>query len=237
MQSLKQPYPPEENDYHSQSDSHFDDEMLSDDWLLTRVKFWKTTALSLLSLLVLVLIAVYIYWPKMMTLPTEFLPSVAATETDSNSNASAILSKSSEAELSTPVKRAAERPINNDSKEQQIAKYQPKIVERSSEQQDRNGFSSQQSQANEQAAIPLSTQNKTPVSFESLNAQEKREFPELAINSYAVSSNPAKSFVVLNGAFYGEGETIAPHLKLVLIDDDGIVVNYINRLIRKKHEL
>jgi len=238
LESLKQSEKPEDNDIPSLSDSHFNDEMLSDEWLLTRVKFWKIAALSLLSLLLLVLIAGYIYWPKMKTLPTVILPSVATTKSDSSSsNSHAEVDKAAEIELSARAKMAEKSPLNNDSKEQQITKYRPKIVKSQSEPIISNRLAAQKYQVNKQATIPVSIQNKIPVSFESLNAQEKREFPELAINSYAVSSNPAKSFVVLNGAFYGEGETIAPHLKLVIIDDDGIVVSYRNRLIRKKHKL
>ena len=240
LESLKQSKKQEDNDIPSLSDSHFDDEMLSDEWLLDRVKLWKTAAFSLLSLLLLVLIAGYVYWPKVKTLPAVILPSLAINETNVSSNADSIFSTTSdtgESDLSAPVIMAAGNLISSDPKEQKIAKYQPKIVERPFESQDHKEFSTQKNQANKQATISTGVQSNITVSFESLNAQEKREFPELAINSYAVSSNPAKSFVVLNDAFYSEGETIAPHLKLVLIDDDGIVVSYKNRLVRKKHEL
>jgi hypothetical protein len=236
LESLKQSEKPEHNDIPSLSDSHFDDEMLSDEWLLARVKFWKTAAFGTLFLLVLVLVAGYFYWPKIEASPTEISPSSITHTINPNPSASLSHSKLSEAadlRQSDSVKNS----LNNISKDQQIPKYQPKIVVTKRESKISNRFSTEKYPVNQEAAISKLAQNKLPISFESLNAQERREFPELAINSYAVSSNPAKSFVVLNGAFYGPGETIAPHLKLVLIDDDGIVISYKNRLIRKKHEL
>ena len=236
LESLKQSEQTEDHDIPSLSDSHFDDEMLSDEWLLTRVKFWKFAAFGILSLLFIVLIAGYIYWPKIKIEPTQVLSSAAIPKVAASSSVSSSRDiRQTQQTLST--KQLTGSSLSNDSQDQQIAKYQPTIVESQPAVQGSEELLSSEYPAGKLSSNPSNVQSNIPVNYESLSEQEKRNFPELSVNSFAVSSNPAKSFVVLNGAFYSTGEIIAPHLKLVLIDKDGIVVKHKNRLIRIKQSV
>ncbi len=250
LESLNQAKTQDETHVPTIADSHFDDEMLSDEWLLSRVKFWKMTAIALATVLFLVLVTAYLLWPNFSgdteysvkqtisiekTTTPKIVKSQEPTEvqidlkTETLSKVEEVLTDS---QLKSNLNVTANRGSSETSRNPR-EKYQPKIIKQETTSravQNRVKYISSPNQGQTELAI-----TDTPVNFESLSVEEQQRFPELKINSYAVSSNPSKSFVVLNDIFYAQGETIAPHLVLVAIDNNSIILNYKNKLIRKKY--
>ena len=60
LESLKQSKSEESNDVPSLADSHFDDDMLSDEWLLARIKKWQL-AVVMLAVVLVILFVSFIY--------------------------------------------------------------------------------------------------------------------------------------------------------------------------------
>ncbi len=215
------------------NDSHFDDEMLSDEWILKKLAFWKIMSAILLVTLVASWIGFYIYSEQ----PSELKEKSIANENvpDSTEIIQTVVPKaepkSSIQEKQSVETQDATKPV-----------YQPKKITKSLV----NDENETKENTQKKSAIVLSSSeqvdneaqnNDQPIEFESLSEAALSEMPELEISSYAVSSNPKKSFVVLNGGFYGIGETIAPNLVLLEINKDGIIIRYRNQLIKKKYSL
>ncbi len=229
------------NSVPSVNDTHFDDEMLSDEWLFKKIFFWKIISGLLLVVLLGSWVGFYFYsgnskdkvdsqffkleqQNKMIAakkLPDNMLETKLPSQKGINHKPQQVTDNKQADAIATDETSA---PIKE--------KYQPKKIKPSNKP---NGFE-------KAIAKPLVTQNASHqatqvVEFESLSDAEKQELPELEISSYAVSSNTKKSFVVLNGAFYAQGETITPHLVLVSIEKEGILMRYKGRLISKKYSL
>jgi len=241
LESLNQSKDEKNADVPSVADSHFDDEMLSDEWLLKKLKTWR---LFVVYLLVFVLVSVSFFYYYIRT--TENKISELSIQLEemminnkvlmSNSPKNGLtkendISQQSEKKLIKTQVRLPENSISGTSKTATIkSQYQPQ----------KQKVSDATNSINRQSKRLISEQAITPgkpTEFESLSEVEKNELPDLEIASYAVSSNPQKSFIVLNGAFYAQGEIIAPHLELISIDNDGIVIRYKGRFIRKKYSL
>lgn len=258
LESLNQSQGEERNSVPSVDDSHFDDEMMSDEWLLAKVKFWRYLSFSLLALLIISLAALFFVMSTLSQQQSVVKLSQAVTsENARDNNQDAITAAAS---LHTDSKTTIEpkddsEQINDVSQEQGVVKQAYKPTKKSTERNTQNEASVISAESNNELSVneresqvvvnskgsdggsESSRDNKEATEFEGLSNAEKSELPTLEISSYAVSSNPNKSFVVLNGSFYGPGETIAPHLTLVSINKEGIVVRYKGRLISKKYSL
>ena len=226
-------------------DSHFDDEILSDEWLLKKVWYWKITSAALLLVLLVSWIGFYFYSPISEN-KVEHSISKVEENTDvgdlqkqqDNRVGNKEISEAEEnvggsiTEVKTNIEEAEVGNIAEKAVSKTKEKYQPKKIEKTSivTSAEKNITKSRAQQTN-------LNQNGQVIEFDSLTEIEKQELPELEISSYAVSSNPEKSFVVLNGAFYGQGETISPHLVLISIDKEGILIRYKGRMISKKYSL
>jgi hypothetical protein len=247
LESLNQSQPENNKNVPSIEDSHFDDEMMSDEWLLAKIKFWQ-------RLCVFFMVALFVSWLIFLLMP---LTQGQKTETAQTNNMEVISSDKtnlspSEGDESVIVeKQATKDMIQNKGKDegQSITKqtYQPqkKVVVVSD---DRNQQSSTQANNKPERNANVANSTNKDANFEfgqtnnileynGLSTEQKNTLPVLEISSYAVSSNPNKSFVVLNGSFYGAGEVIAPHLTLVSINKENIIVNYKGQLISKKYSL
>ena len=247
LESLKQPKTPDEGDVPSLADSHFDDEMLSDEWLLEKIKFWRLVAIGLL-ILVAISSSFYLYYflsteNKIVQLQAELelinTSKEAVKQTSVVSEKDNEASKLNEQDLTEKVNSSSvsnsidsNSSVSNISVSNNKQKYQPTKQKLITEK-----TASPVAPVQEKVHLKNVNLSSKPVEFESLSEQEKAEIPDLEINSYAVSSNEKKSFVVLNGSFYGQGETIAPYLVLVTIDKEGIVIRHKNKLIRKKYSI
>jgi len=216
LESLNQSKKSPNNEIPSLDDSHFDDDMLGDEWLLRKVMFWKVVSGLLLIALMASWILFY-YFPKAVI----ELPEV---HSDTGNQDKLVRSQPQ-----------PEKKIVVDAIEIERPMYQPKKIEKpvidNTEETGEPVRIVKSIDSND-----LGKSNKV-VEFESLPEPILREMPELEISSYAVSNNVKKSFVVLNGAFYGVGETIAPHLVLMSINKEGIVIKFKDQLISKKYSL
>jgi FtsZ-interacting cell division protein ZipA len=255
LESLQQSSDKQGNDIPGVGDSHFDDEMLSDEWLLARLRRWKIVC----ALLLLALVITSIGWYQSSNQSNSELsiiktPPIAEQANDSNSQmAQSAENKQQAVQVedkndfgALEIKSSVEQPSNTQPVKQ---KYVPKKVAQPTDSNPTlNASSAEKTLAQDSALAKANSkarQSKTTraastgtvIDYESLSSQQQDEMPELEISSYAVSSNSKKSFVVLNGAFYGQGETIAPNLVLVSIEKESIVVRYFDQLIRKKYGL
>lgn len=256
LESLRQSSDKHGNDIPGVEDSHFDDEMLSDEWLLAKLRLWKIVCATL----VLALAITSMGWILSASQPVSDSsePNVEIATKQANKSNEGITGKLENQSSSEPlekqkefgaleVKSSVERQPDTLPVRQ---KYVPKKVEQpvvanSSSDTKSSVINQPQTQARLKSNATVSQSKSTGfetatdsvVDYESLSQQQQSEMPELEISSYAVSSNNKKSFVVLNGAFYGHGETIAPNLVLISIEKESIVVRYFDQLIRKKYGL
>ncbi len=264
LESLKQSTDNKDKDVPGVGDSHFDDEMLSDEWLLAKLRMWKLIS----ALLLVALIVTTTGWIMSRTESHHFTNNadlqaqqqsetnlVADTATQKSSAESTVTNRSQEQQTLPATQASAIEQVAEDNSEQRKTspvkqKYIPQkraqpVVTTPQESSSSSKPASQipqnkpatnpQAQARQNVGATGATGD--IVDYESLSIQQQNEMPELEISSYAVSSNQSKSFVVLNGAFYGQGETIAPNLVLVRIEKESIVVRYFDQLIRKKYGL
>jgi len=232
LESLKQSKTPDEGDVPSVADSHFDDEMLSDEWLLKKIRFWRLVAIALL-IFVVTSSTFYIYYvlstkDKIDQLQSE-MELISRPELETKKTSTVGEKKEEATQISTQASSEKEQQITASNAKQKYKPTKQKIIR----EKKVSSSSPVQESISSKSLVPSSK----PIEFESLSEQERSEIPDLEINSYAVSSNANKSFVVLNGSFYGQGEIIAPHLVLVSIDKEGIVIKYKNKLIRKKYSI
>jgi hypothetical protein len=267
LESLRQSSDNQNGDIPGVGDSHFDDEMLSDEWLLAKLRMWRIIA----ALLAVALVITSIGWMYNVTLTFLGSSQVNSQLTgDANADSSVLLVKPSTdkkaeshpenkqsfgaLEIKSSVDEQSPKSNSAATKQPLKQKYVPKkvalpLTTKSIADSNRssNSNSSVVEQANNSVKISQRQANRLSsgssdsrgavIDYESLTKQQQNEMPELEISSYAVSSNSNKSFVVLNGAFYGQGETIAPNLVLISIEKESIVIRYFEQLIRKKYGL
>jgi hypothetical protein len=69
------------------------------------------------------------------------------------------------------------------------------------------------------------------ISWEELSVEEKQRFPRLEIDSYVVSSNPNKSFIILKGRFYKINQFISADLILREITNKYVAIEFDNKLV------
>lgn len=212
-------------------DSHFDDDLFNDDELLKKISFWKFFSLGLLSLLVISWGWFYRAIPAVINSQTSSEKTVAVKVLTDKKNQSVIKLSNIENNKKQSNKAEQEKEITSLEK----TTYQPKKIQIKSEMNSEFEMGDK-TKTNTLEKTDNSSNNRIE-EFESLSDELLSEMPELEISSYAVSSNAKKSFVVLNGAFYAEGEVISPNMTLIKITKENIVVNYKNRLIRKKYSL
>ncbi|MGB0495102.1 MAG: general secretion pathway protein GspB [Kangiellaceae bacterium] len=236
LDSLKQPKNKEAINVPSVHDSHFDDDMLNDDKLIKSKRFWKI--MSFLLLLALIVSWTYVFFAFSKTTPLE-----------------TSISKSEKVERDKVETFQQENSENNN---EAIENNQNKIVEEKSIQVERNKqyapqkresvksavtsqqivFSTPKQEKENENNVPPKTAAKAndAVYYEELPTEILMELPSLDISSYAVSSNTKKSFIVLNGSFFGIGDVVAANLQLLSIDKQDALFQYKNTLFRKKYK-
>ncbi len=208
LESLEQKDNQSDNQVPNLGDSHFDDEMLSDEWLLEKVKFWQRLAIGLM-------LALAVSWVYFIA----------------SDNKATQATKTAEMITPQPVKEAsketqATEPATGDSSRETTAtqakksQYKPKkIAVKKPKAPD--------------ARKPLSDQ-KQAASMSPTTSNENQELPPIEINSYAISDNPSKSVVVINGKFYGVGDNVAG-ARLIEINKEGISLEFNGQLILVKY--
>ncbi|PHS16888.1 MAG: hypothetical protein COA86_11555 [Kangiella sp.] len=257
LDSLKQNKDDEGIAVPSVHDSHFDDDMLNDDDLIRSNQLWKLISILLLIVLSISWIYFYLNIPRisdsLIKLSSKLIEEKPTKEQVKK------LTKQSVAETSEANKNKvgiikpsavlANNKSNDDNDNLRNNQYQPKKRENLSDSFSRvntskenisNTNSIQKNEASQSISYidfsnkPYSSED--AIFYEELSTELLMNLPNLDIDSYAVSSNPKKSFIVLNGSFYGEGETIAPNLKLLSIDKKNVLFKYKNQLIKKNYK-
>jgi len=196
-------------------DSHYDDDMLSDEWLLAKVKHWQQISL----LLVLVLATSWSYFLLSEKVPensqSKIEKTISSDINHNHSNQNKASKLDSQADLTTENPPATEKK-SSQSKALELNRvnYKPQKIESNPT------AIKQQNSAQQKLQVAV----KHSLSESKIAANQTDELPELKISSYAISSNPKKSVVVINGRFYSQGDTIAPTVKLIAIKKDGILI-------------
>ncbi|MBV1907875.1 MAG: general secretion pathway protein GspB [Kangiellaceae bacterium] len=249
LESLNQSSKAGEQGVPNLADNHFDDEILSDEWQLKKVKFWKMVSFFLVTVLIVI---VFFFYQVVTQLSDQSVLILNLQNQTMNVRALTDINSGEQQVPAEPVNDTDIKPESNMKVEKLEAntigsvaatnqpektlkrKYTPAKVTVNNREQSVQTVSTPQVKSMDSIGSDMGA---AITEFESLSVAEKQQMPELEISSYAVSSNSKKSFVVLNGAFYAQGEIIAPNLVLVSIEKESIVVQYYQQLIRKKYGL
>jgi len=257
LDSLKQKQDEEGRIVPSVHNSHFDDEMLNDDALIRSNQLWKLT--SILLLIVLSMSWIYFYLDISRTSEHSVKRSPRLIEEQHENLTKRNVAETIEENINKVDKNGVDiiKPsvvlvnnINNDENENsRNNQYQPKKRETLSDSFSRvnvskNSISNKNSIQKNKPSQSIShsdfsnkpDSSEDAIFYEELSTELLMNLPSLDIDSYAVSSNPKKSFIVLNGSFYGEGEAISPNLILLSIDKKNVLFRYKNQLIKKNYK-
>ena len=228
--------------------SHFDDEMLGDDWLVSRVKIWR--GICILLAVLLISSWVYFYY-KLQEKKDTFMREVT-TENSQLARPSENLTTGQIAPLK-PVEVPA--AVNNQAQTATVASQSVTDSDanfQSVPQQDtvdQEAISKQVYRPQKRAVAdnpvasespstkPESLQQKPEIKQASteqritlwhaeLSEELKSQFPNIEINSYVVADTPDDSFVILDGSFYKINQVIAPQLILREITSGYILVEF-----------
>ncbi|MFT6732599.1 MAG: hypothetical protein ACJAS9_000781 [Polaribacter sp.] len=217
-------------------DSHFDDEMLNDDELIISNRFWKLVS-------ALLFVALFISWSylylehfknseydaslyeKSLKIPLTNTPIPKKLKQNKDQNESNIdnpilPNKINPPENKNDIKTSQYKPKKRDAVEVNSIKFE-------SEKTDSESIESN---------LKNNGSDTDAIYYEELSTEVLMSLPNLEIDSYAVSSNPKKSFIFLNGSFYGVGEKISPKLKLISINKENALFKYREQLIKKKYK-
>ena len=252
LDSLKQKKDDEGMTIPSVHDSHFDDEMLNDDALIKSNQLWKLTSI----LLFIILSFSWIYFYLGISRNSESSTNINFRLTEDKpiieqprNLAKRNTSETTETNLNKEyISRTSSVLVNNKSNDgndnSRRNQYQPQKRKIFEGNVSRVSFSKQNIVQKNEPSRPFSNSDfanslyssKNAISYDELSTELLIELPNLKIDSYAVSSNPKKSFIVLNGSFYGVGETIAPNLKILSIDEKNVLFKYKSQLIKKNYK-
>lgn len=221
--------------------SHFDDEMLGDEWIIKRANQWKLVALMTIGLLVLSW-GYFLYYEK----------------TDDNQNKSEASSSSVSPSVIKPestkilgnqevVKSTLKQnkieslQKNNFVKNQNDSVESFSMVSQIKKQQykpeKRIVTASNKSDSNKEnelstKAIKVTKITEPAVFLEELSLQEQEDFPEIKIDSYIISDKPQESFVILDNKFYKMNQLISTDLILREITKENILLEYQSKLVK-----
>lgn len=223
-------------------DSHFDDDMLGDEWLLRRVKIWQVVSLSLVVLLVISGFVFYnkISQEKLLSEKLTAENSELKSQLDKALQTSESVAIQENVEISPPVVQENTSPIKQNlsaedvtasSKQQYIPKKR-EVVEAPIKTVSKN--------ISDKPATPEIKSNNTSqgsvLTKEELSEDLREQFPNIQINSFVVADNPQDSFVILDGSFYKVNQVIAPDLILREISKEYILVEFHTQLVKLPHQ-
>ncbi len=233
-------------------DSHFDDEMLNDNELIKSNQFWKLTSVFLF----ITLSISWIYFYLDISKNTEITTNISArlTESKSANEQSNKLSKLNKKEVTDveashiELNRKPAQLVNDESSDggdkSRNNQYQPQKRIVAEDSFARINYGTKNTAQQNKSKLSNGNNNfsnksyssEDAIFYEELSTALLLDLPNLEIDSYAISSNPKKSFIVLNGSFYSEGETISANLKLLSIDKKNALFKYKNQLIKKNYK-
>lgn len=223
-------------------DSHFDDDMLGDEWLLRRVKIWQIVSLILVALLVISGFVFYnkISQEKLLSEKLMAENSELKSQLDEALQPSVSTTVQEKVEVSPPVVQentsTIEKTLSTEnetpSAKQQYIPKKREVVEApvktvSKNTSDRPVTAETKSNNTSQGSV---------LTKEELSEDLREQFPNIQINSFVVADNPQDSFVILDGSFYKVNQVIAPDLILREISKEYILVEFHTQLVKLPHQ-
>lgn len=224
LESLDEQPTKKNGDVPNIHESHFNDELLGDEWLLQRIKKWKIISAILFTMLILNWLAMagyFIYFfQKEISLPV--VEQKNATDIQVlpiTSNANSLINKNKLSIEQTNL----DNTVNNQKLIKEEYTPQKRNIVNTSEKKENDKVNK-----NNQVTKPAkNSENKTAVlSVDDLPQDLKSKFPVLKIDSYVVADKKEESFVILDGSFYSINQVISPNLILREIDKDKIIVEF-----------
>ncbi|MCW8876768.1 MAG: hypothetical protein OQK51_06890 [Kangiellaceae bacterium] len=246
--------PDKKDDVPGLHSTHFDDEMLDDEWLLRKLKMWRLVSIASVILLTVSWIYFIFNWST-----SEQIVSDNITESNIRQQKQAtpenkpltkeIASTENGAAQKTEVEKESVRPNNLTSQETEVVPgaidkrevYQPKKREAKLHSQPQH--QSQTRKDKPSGTVSVSAENITNLAnnqratflLEELPSSIQQDFPELTLGSYVIADEKDKSFIILNSSFYKVNQVIAPEMVLRDITQQHILVEFRSYLVKIPH--
>lgn len=265
LESLNKEPTDQENQVPDVHASHFDDDMLGDEWLLRRIRMWQVLSFLLIVVLVISWVSFYGQLDQAQSKSAELIAENSAlksqlknesqVDTTASSNTQ-LENKASDISLGTNTKVQPEAqseaaapviestPVDTHSQaSNSVATDEPKnnklqYVPKKRQPRDAEtavSKSSISSRKTPSQMVSNDTSQGTILSKEELSSELLSQFPNIEINSFVVAENADDSFVILDGSFYKVNQVIAPNLVLREISKQYILVEFHTQLIKLPH--
>lgn len=241
LDSLKQKIEKDEYTVPTVHDSHFDDEMLNDDALISSNRFWKLVSTVLFIVLSISWIYFYLENLNSNELPISLNTALKKGQSVSENTHNKSEQNTAELDSNTELNPQFNNNISEEKNNLEVVQYKPQkrnIQSKKTNTSEKNIYQIEGSNklVNETKINKSFYSTSDAIDYDELSTEILMELPSLDVASYAVSNNPQKSFIVLSGSFYSIGETIAPNLKLLSIDKKSVIFRYGDILIKKKYK-
>ncbi len=198
--------------------------MLSDEWLLEKLKLWQQIAFSLIFLLLL-------SWGYFFLAPKdEEKQPVSKMTTNIGSKLLVNVNQDIKEQSKQPTS-----PINQLNKHKQLPKSKTAAVNKVSYKPQKISDNEAPKNSNNRTSVKQLGKENSKADTAQVVGLDSAGFPEINISSYAISDNAKKSVVVINGRFYSQGEFVMPEVKLIAIKKEGILLEYKGQLELKKY--
>ncbi|TQV87700.1 GspB domain-containing protein [Aliikangiella coralliicola] len=260
LESLSKESPSKQQDIPDLHASHYDDEMLGDEWLLKRLRVWQI-ATAILLVLLLISWSYFLFSGKNIDSSSTSADIATVTaESNKRSSPSDISDKTierlkqtaevSETKSSEPKSNGAKAENfektqtdsqstdkNKLNRTTQVYKPQKRRPQETAENSSQNATQSTVSNTTSGQNAASNTSKKiATIMFDELSIELQQQFPQISINSYVVAEKPGDSFVILDGDFYKINQVITPDLVLRGITSEHIVVEYRSYLVKIPHQ-
>ncbi len=218
--------------------SHYDDEMLGDERLFRQLKLWRLTCFILLITLI-------VSWSFFWITSTgsvidnqrqdNFTKQLNGKELTGHSE-----SKNESIQSIAKVETAPVISTEIPDKTKEITQKptyvpQKRVVDNTPERSKIIKPTTNTQKAEKPKPVNRKNQNfELAIYKEELPSELLELFPLIVINSYVISDDAEKSFVIMDGAFYKINQVIAPDLTLRQITAEQIVVEFYDQLVKIK---
>jgi hypothetical protein len=229
--------------------AHYDDELLGDEWLIRRVKFWQRLSFAL----ALVLLISWSYFGFNSFTHQPQLTVTQPVDTDDNNqaalNANQLATQGGLNQQTQPVVPNQSPALVAPTKQTQLKPneriatshkqvYTPQ-KQASSKPQSKSQSKPEDLNVNDKAVNAKTKKSgklNTPIFRDELPVELQAELPELKVDSFVVADNQKDSFVILDGAFYTVNQVIAPQLILRDIQAQHLIVEFKSYLVKISYQ-
>lgn len=215
--------------------SHFDDELLGDEWLMRRAKNWRLIAFILALLLIFSWswFAYYFFKADLEQKEAEQQKTEQQTANQKNSDQQSLLAPPESEKNSQMVEASSsnvEKAPNSNRQQPAIKKaFKPeKRPAKSIENSHRSNSPAKQPQFVEKSA----SQKQTLVLLEELSSEEQQDFSQVNINSYVISDDADKSFIIMDDQLFRVNQRVTEKLVLRGITAEHIIFEYQSKLVK-----